>query len=115
MDKWRTPEANEYRKLYKTKQWRILRERVLLRDKYQCQHKGCNTFLKRGRNLPQSAVIHHITPHKGNLDLFYDLDNLQAVCWKCHSGDIQSIEARGLDTEIGEDGWPTNTGGWSNL
>lgn len=109
MDKWRTPEANEYRKLYQTKQWRQLREMVLLRDGFRCQHKGCNEFLKRGVKHPRSAVIHHLKPHKGNLNLFYDINNLQAVCWSCHSGDIQSIEVKGYDTQIGESGWPIDT------
>lgn len=106
MDKWRTPEAAEYRKLYQSKQWRILREQALLRDLFKCQHKGCNAQLKRGRSNPRSAVVHHVKPHKGNLDLFFDLDNLQSVCWACHSGDIQSIENRGFDVTIGDDGWP---------
>jgi len=106
MDKWRSEEAEEYRRLYKTKAWRVLREQALLRDMFRCQHKGCGAMLKRGRSHPKSAVVHHIKPHKGDLDLFFDLDNLQAVCWSCHSGDIQSIEARGFDATIGADGWP---------
>jgi 5-methylcytosine-specific restriction endonuclease McrA len=108
MDKWRTPEAQEYRKLYKTKAWSALRKRVLLRDGFKCQHKGCGAFVKNGRLHPRSAVVHHLTPHKGDLDLFYDIDNLQLVCWTCHSGDIQSIESKGFDTEIGDDGWPVD-------
>lgn len=108
MEKWRSPEAAEYRKLYNTKQWRSLREQVLLRDLYKCQHKGCGAPLKRGRKSPRSAVVHHLKPHKGDLDLFYDIDNLQSVCWTCHSGDIQSIESRGFDATIGEDGWPVD-------
>lgn len=106
MDKWRTPEADEYRKLYGTKHWKVLREQALLRDGFKCQHKGCNAMLKRGRSHPRSAVVHHLKPHKGNLDLFFDLNNLQSVCWTCHSGDIQSIEAKGFDVTIGTDGWP---------
>ena len=106
MDKWRTPEAAEYRKLYQTKQWRILREQALLRDLFMCQHKGCKSSLKRGRSGPRSAVGHHLKPHKGDLELFFDLNNLASVCWACHSGDIQSIESRGFDTAIGDDGWP---------
>ena len=106
MDKWRTPEANEYRKLYRTKHWAKLRAMVLHRDQYKCQHKGCGAFLKQGTRSPRSAVVHHIKPHKGNLDLFYDINNLQAVCWSCHSGDIQSIETKGYDTAIGDNGWP---------
>ena len=39
----------------------------------------------------------------------YDINNLQAVCWSCHSGDIQSIEVKGYDTQIGESGWPIDT------
>jgi len=106
MDKWRTPEAAEYRKLYQRKEWRLLREQALLRDMFRCQRCGCN--LKRGRTDPQCSVVHHINAHKGNVDLFMDLDNLQSVCWSCHSGAIQSEEARGYSTEIGEDGWPVD-------
>jgi len=106
LDKWRTPEAEQYRKLYQGKAWRTLREQALLRDRYTCQHKGCGVALKRGRTSPRSAVVHHIKAHKGDLNLFYDINNLQSVCWSCHSGDIQQIEAKGFDTAIGEDGWP---------
>jgi 5-methylcytosine-specific restriction protein A len=106
MDKWRAPEAAEYRKLYKLKMWRTLRERALLRDAFTCQHKGCGVSLKRGRSDPRSAVVHHLKPHKGDHDLFFDINNLQSLCWTCHSGAIQSIEARGFDVTIGEDGWP---------
>ena len=108
IEKWRTPEAAEYRKLYQTKAWRTLREQALLRDGYRCQHKKCGVTLKRGRSDPRSAVVHHLKAHKGDHDLFFDLDNLQSVCWACHSGDIQSIENRGFDVTIGEDGWPVD-------
>lgn len=107
MDKWRTPEAAEYRKLYGTKQWQMLREHALLRDAFTCQRCGC--FLKRGRKHPQSAVVHHVKAHKGDHELFFDLENLQSVCWTCHSGAIQSEEVRGYSTDIGADGWPTDS------
>ena len=54
------------------------------------------------------AVVNHKTPHKGNLILFYDPNNLEAVCWSCHLGAIQSEEALGYDTTIGADGWPVD-------
>jgi len=54
------------------------------------------------------AVLHHKKPRKGNLTLFYDPSNLEAVCWSCHSGAIQSVEALGYDTTIGADGWPVD-------
>lgn len=105
-DRWRTPEAAEYRKLYGTKQWRILREQALFRDAFRCQHKGCGVILRRGVSHQNSAVVHHLKPHKGNPDLFFDINNLQSVCWMHHSGIIQSIENRGYDVTIGPDGWP---------
>lgn len=100
--------AKEYKKLYMTKQWRVLRDQILARDYWKCQKKDCGQFLQRGRNHPRSAVVHHIVPHKGDLNLFYDMQNLQAVCWTCHSGEIQSEEARGYSERIGIDGWPVD-------
>ena len=87
----RSSSAVEYRKMYMTKRWRILRDKILVRDNYQCQHKGCGQFLQPGRNHPRSAVVHHLVPHKGDHGLFYSPNNLQAVCWTCHSGDIQNL------------------------
>lgn len=103
---WRSAEAAEWRKLYQTKQWRILREQALFRDAFRCQHKGCGVILTRGVKKPNSAVVHHIKPHKGDADLFFDINNLQSVCWMHHSGIIQSTEHRGFDVTIGPDGWP---------
>lgn len=119
MDKWRTPEADQYRKMYGTKHWRLLREQALLRDGFKCQHKGCGVMLRRGRSGDNSAVVHHLKPHKGDPDLFYDLDNLQSLCKKHHDSDAQSVESRGYSVEVGEDGWPidpahpaNHRGGW---
>ena len=62
-------------------------------------------ILTSGRSEPRSAIVHHKQPHKGDLTLFYDTDNLEAVCWSCLSGAIQSAEALGYDTQVGDDGW----------
>lgn len=107
-DKTRSSNANQYRKLYSAKPWRELRLKILLRDLYTCQIKGCGVPLVAGRSDPRSAVVHHKQPHKGNLTLFYDHDNLEAGCWSCHSGAIQSEEALGYDATIGADGWPVD-------
>jgi 5-methylcytosine-specific restriction endonuclease McrA len=104
----RSEQANQYRKHYSTKAWAALRRRALLRDGFRCQHEGCNVILRQGRDHPNSAVVHHLTPHKGDLALFYDLNNLQSVCWRCHSGDIQSQEVLGYSKEVGLDGWPVD-------
>lgn len=107
-DKWRTPEAAVYRKMYQTKQWRVLRERALLRDLYTCQHPGCGVSLTKGRSGDRAAVVHHIKAHKGDPCLFFDLNNLQSLCKRHHDSDAQSQEARGYSTQMGEDGWPVD-------
>ena len=106
MDKQRTDEANEYRKMYASKHWKSLREAVLLRDGFQCQRCGC--YLRRGRSHPQAAVVHHIRPHKGNPTLFYDINNLQSICKKEHDSEAQSEDVRGYSKKIGADGWPVD-------
>jgi 5-methylcytosine-specific restriction protein A len=98
----RSDEAREWRRLYAGKQWAILRRQALARDGFQCQR--CGVMLTNGRRSPRSAVVHHMQPHKGD----FDLDNLQAVCWQCHSGAIQSGEVLGYDSAIGADGWPVD-------
>ena len=45
---------------------------------------------------------------KSLTSLFNDLVNLESVCWRCHSGAIQSEEALGYDVTIGADGWPVD-------
>jgi 5-methylcytosine-specific restriction protein A len=102
----RSDEAREWRRLYAGKQWAILRRQALARDGFQCQR--CGVMLTNGRRSPRSAVVHHIEAHKGDRDLFFALDNLEAVCWTCHSGAIQSEEVLGYDSAIGADGWPVD-------
>ena len=81
----RSTEAQKYRTLYSTKHLKTLRRQALTRDKYRCQHSGCCAYLQVGGDHPCSAVVHHLEPHKGDLEPFFDLDNLQSVCWTCHS------------------------------
>ena len=99
----RSTTADEYRKLYYTKRWKQLRGTILTRDGYRCQR--CKITLTNGRSDPRSAVVHHIKPHKGDLTLFNDPANLESVCWRCHSGAIQSEEVLGYAVNVGIDGW----------
>ena len=104
--KTRSTQAKEYRRLYQSKQWRVLRSEILPRDLFIFQR--CRILLVGGRADPRSAVVHHKRAHKGDVKLFYDSSNLQAVCWSCYSGAIQSEEVLGYDTTIGADGWPVD-------
>lgn len=44
----------------------------------------CRACRRRGR-ATAAKEVDHITPHKGNIDLFLDESNLQSLCKPCHS------------------------------
>jgi 5-methylcytosine-specific restriction protein A len=39
---------------------------------------------ERGKRTP-STEVDHVVPHRGNMRLFWDQDNWQALCHTCHS------------------------------
>ncbi|MFY9292703.1 MAG: HNH endonuclease [Methylorubrum rhodinum] len=88
----RSPEASEWRRLYKLALWchpsRGLRAQQLARQPL------CERHLRRGLVVPADTVNHKV-PHKGDMDLFRDPDNLESTCAECHSGLIQAEERRG--------------------
>ena len=43
----------------------------------------CRTCADDGRVSP-AEVVDHVTPHKGNIDLFWDEGNWQSQCRLCH-------------------------------
>lgn len=79
------------RNLYNTARWRHpekgVRAFVLVRDGFQCAI--CEALLIGAHPAPNSPVVDHITPHRGNLVLFWDPANLQALCKFCHDGEKQ--------------------------
>ena len=60
------------------RQWR--KERAL----YLKLHPLCKICMSENRVTPATEVD-HIIPHKGNYDLFWDVNNWQALCKICHS------------------------------
>lgn len=59
--------------LYNSLRWRKIKEIKLLNNN-RCDKCGSFTRLE----------VHHIIPPRGNTELFYNLDNLQTLCSKCH-------------------------------
>lgn len=94
----RSPEAKEYRKLYKTTRWARIRANQL-RAKPLCE--WCEA---KGHIVPAS-VCHHEIPHKGDRTKFF-AGPFVSLCPRCHDTDAQAIEARGHSVQIGYDGWP---------
>lgn len=75
---------------YNTTEWRKLRLRVLERDGYICQQTGVALIGKYP--APNSAVVDHIRPHRGDHGLFFDETNLQAVSKVWHDGEKQRLD-----------------------
>lgn len=65
--------SSEYNNWYRTSRWRQLRA-SFLRSYPTCFICG-----------NKATIADHIIPHKGNINLFYDANNLQPMCWSCHS------------------------------
>ena len=57
--------------------WEAVRRSVLAANPF------CAACLQRGEHTA-SCVVDHIRPHKGDLALFFDSANLQALCKRCH-------------------------------
>ena len=85
----------EWRKWYRTERWQKLRREVLRRDAYTCQQTGEMCIGKYPE--PNSPVVDHRRPHRGDEKLFFDPDNLQCVSKAFHDGEKQRQErAAGL-------------------
>jgi 5-methylcytosine-specific restriction enzyme A len=60
------------------------------------------------RLKPSTKRADHVEPHRGSTNLFW-FGDLQSLCTAHHSGSKQQEERRGFSTEIGVDGWPTDS------
>ena len=90
-----------WRRWYKRASWLRIRARRLAADPL------CAMCLKDG--ITKAAdTVDHITPHRGDPELFFDYDNTQSLCASCHSSRKQGQELRGYSRDIGDDGWPVD-------
>lgn len=57
--------------------WRKAREGFLAKHPLCAHHKLID-------EIEPATVVDHITPHRGNRELFWDRDNWQPLCKSCH-------------------------------
>lgn len=95
----RRSEKRPWQHLYDTALWRKLRERQLAIEPL-CQ------FCKRREDIVIADVVDHIRPHKGDIGLFGDPDNLQSLCRQCHDSVKKRMEMGQTVVSFGSDGWP---------
>lgn len=81
VDDYRTRLKN----IYGSKRWRKLRAQIL-RENPMCVCPECG-----GKRLPANTVDHK-EPHRGNMVLFWDRRNLQALNKHCHDSWKQKQE-----------------------
>lgn len=61
-----------YDSLYHSKEWR---EIVNAQLKAEPECEICHA---------PASEVHHVRPHRGNKDLFFDMNNLASLCHDCH-------------------------------
>lgn len=86
-------QSQPWRAWYKTARWQKLRLAVLTRDNYICRATGA--VLVGVHPAPNSPVVDHMRPHRGDPERFWDQGNLQTVSKEYHDKVKQSLEKRG--------------------
>lgn len=89
----------QHHHLYNTAAWRNARLSFLT------EHPLCRLHGELGK-VKQACVVDHIKPHKGDLSLFWDRSNWQALCKQCHDSHKQAQEHTGLMRGAGLTGAP---------
>jgi 5-methylcytosine-specific restriction protein A len=94
--------SKQHHHLYNNSRW-------VRRRKNQLQlHPLCAKCEAAGR-ITLATVADHIRPHGGDLELFWDPENLQSLCASCHNSFKKSFELLGYDKySVDETGWPTD-------
>lgn len=89
-----------FSELYNNKRWRGMRMKQL-RKQPLCERCLGHSIIK------PATIAHHKQPHRGNLTLFYDANNLASSCADCHNIDEQRIERGGkARRSVDASGWP---------
>lgn len=79
------------------------------RKAFLAEHPLCAMHLALGRTVA-SAVVDHKIPHRGDVALFWDRDNWQALCKACHDRHKQSQDRTGAEPGCDVDGLPLDKG-----
>lgn len=95
----RSHEALEYRRLYKTSQWRAIR-------RYQLSMQPLCEWCLELDEVTEATEVHHADGgHKGNIDRFFTGPFL-STCKPCHASRGQREDLGQKTIHFGPDGWP---------
>jgi len=91
----------DYSVWYNKARWRHMAKAQLRKEPLCCM---CSN---NGRIVP-ATVADHVNPHRGNQNQFW-FGKLQSLCASHHNTTKKADELRGFSTEIGIDGYPTDS------
>ena len=105
----RSSYRQETQRLYKTARWLRLVE-------HQRRVEPFCRFCKANGVITAMEVADHIVPHRNDLTLFWDNNNVQSLCRTHHASDKQREEVGStvIDKTIGIDGWPVSPQHYGN-
>jgi 5-methylcytosine-specific restriction protein A len=89
--------------IYTTSRWRSARKRFLSKNPLCVDHQ------RRGL-IVQAVIVDHIRPHKQDETLFWDENNWQPLCKRCHDSNKQRFERSGIVAGCSLDGMPLDPG-----
>lgn len=95
---YRSPEAEAYRPLYKTPEWRRIRGEQLRIEPF------CRMCADLGIVTP-ATVCDHVDPHRGDRVKFFG-GPFQSLCKPHHDSTKKREEAAGKVIGCDADGWP---------
>lgn len=99
----RSEASKGWRHLYKRAGWQRLRGEQLAA--FPC----CRYCEAMGRKR-LAQVVDHKVPHKGDEALFFDPNNLQSLCKRCHDSAKQTLERSGVLPGCDSGGQPIDPG-----
>lgn len=73
------------------------------------KHPLCAMCRRRGLITP-ATLVDHIVPHRGDMELFWDVGNWQSLCRPCHDIDKTRIEAGSKMLGCDDSGLPLDPG-----
>ncbi len=66
----------EAKRFYNSKEWKVIRHKILVRDNYLCQR------CLRNKQIVTADVVHHIKELEDHSELALVEDNLESLCHK---------------------------------
>ncbi len=106
MREYKTKEQKK--KFYKSKEWKLLRLKVLDRDNYECQEckrKGLLYTDKHDSNKHKQLDVDHLKEIKYYPELALEIDNCEVKCVRCHNKKHNRFKSQKKNNKWNDEKW----------